>query len=60
MLFIGREYDDEIFKDPYVAYDKYANSGVVKSDSDGNAVLEFRNLKVIMCLIKANKSSCSL
>ena len=39
---MAAEYDDKIFKDPYVAYDKYANSGVIKSDSDGNAVLEFR------------------
>ena len=42
VIYWAAEYDDEIFKDPYVAYDKYANSGVVKSDSDGNAVLEFR------------------
>ena len=42
IIYWAAEYDDEIFKDPYVAYDKYANSGVVKSDSDGNALLEFR------------------
>ena len=36
------EYDKNIFEDPYIAYDKYANTGVVKSDNDGNAVLEFR------------------
>ena len=42
IIYWAAEYDDKIFKDPYVAYDKYANSGVVKSDSDGNALLEFR------------------
>ena len=42
VIYWAAEYDDEIFKDPYVAYDKYANSGVVKSDENGNAVLEFR------------------
>jgi len=42
IIYWAAEYDDEIFKDPYVAYDKYANSGVVKSDNNGNAVLEFR------------------
>ena len=31
-----------IFEDPYLAYNKYANTGVVKSDNEGNAVLEFR------------------
>jgi len=43
IIYWAAEYDDEIFKDPYVAYDKYANSGVVKSDNEGNATLEFRN-----------------
>ena len=42
IIYWAAEYNDQIFKDPYVAYDKYANSGVVKSDSDGNALLEFR------------------
>ncbi len=42
VIYWAAEYDDEIFEDPYIAYDKYANSGVVKSDADGNAVLEFR------------------
>ena len=42
IIYWAAEYDDKIFKDPYVAYDKYANSGVVKSDNEGNATLEFR------------------
>ena len=42
IFYLAAEYDDEIFNDPYVAYDKYANSGVVKSDADGNAILQFR------------------
>lgn len=42
IIYWAAEYDDEIFNDPYLAYDKYANSGVVKSDADGNAVLQFR------------------
>ncbi len=42
VIYWAAEYDDKIFKDPYVAYDKYANSGVVKSDNNGNAILEFR------------------
>lgn len=42
VIYWASEYNDSIFKDPYIAYDKYANTGVVKSDNEGNAVLEFR------------------
>jgi uncharacterized membrane protein YuzA (DUF378 family) len=42
IIYWASEYNDTIFEDPYLAYNKYSNTGVVKSDSDGNAVLEFR------------------
>ena len=42
VIYWASEYDDNMFDDPYTAYDKYANTGVAKSDNEGNAVLEFR------------------
>jgi len=42
VIYWASEYGDNIFEDPYIAYDKYANTGVVKSDNQGNALLEFR------------------
>jgi uncharacterized membrane protein YuzA (DUF378 family) len=42
IIYWASEYNDSIFEDPYLAYNKYANTGVVKSDNEGNATLEFR------------------
>ena len=42
IIYWASEYNKNIFEDPYIAYDKYANTGVVKSDNKGNAILEFR------------------
>ena len=42
IIYWASEYNDSIFEDPYLAYNKYANTGVAKSDNEGNAVLEFR------------------
>lgn len=42
VIYWASEYADSIFEDPYIAYDKYANTGVAKSDTEGNAILEFR------------------
>jgi len=42
VIYWAAEYNDKIFKDPYIAYDTYANTGVVKSDDLGNAILEVR------------------
>ena len=42
VIYWASEYNDSIFEDPYIAYNKYANTGVVKSDNDGSAILEFR------------------
>jgi uncharacterized membrane protein YuzA (DUF378 family) len=40
---LNKDLELDIVSNPWEAYQKYGNSGVVKADNQGNAVLKFRN-----------------
>ena len=42
IIYWAAEPNTNVINDPWTAYDKYANTGVVKSDDEGNAILQVR------------------
>ena len=43
VVYWASEPSQDVFANPWIAYDKYANSGVARSDAEGKAVLKVRS-----------------